>query len=79
MLTWRPRFSRARANERSDPSSCFENAGSLEVGVDARHGVGVDPQVDRQLPDRGELVARIQASGRDRCPQGPIELGVNRG
>ena len=45
-------------HERADATSGLDGAGALELGVDPGDGVGVDPQVDGELPDGWKLVAR---------------------
>jgi len=45
-------------HERAHAAPGPERAVALEVGVDLGHGVGVDPQRHRELPDRWQLIAR---------------------
>ena len=56
-----------------------DDAGALELGVDAGDGVGVDAEVDGELADGGELIADLEAAGGDRGAEAAIELGVDRG
>ena len=60
------------------PRLRFDDAGAFQLGVDARHGIGVDAQVHRELPDGRQLVARPQPARGDRRPQPALELRVNR-
>src|SRR5262245_47769520 len=71
-------FRRRCADERADAAPCLEHALALEVGIDARHGVGVDAQIDGQLADRRQLIARPEPPRGDRGAQRALDLGVNR-
>ena len=51
---------------------------ALELGVDARDGVGVDAEVDGELADGRKLVADAEAAGGDRRAETAIELRVDR-
>src|SRR3984893_15158407 len=64
-------------DERADAAARFDDAGALELRVDARHGVRVDLEIDRELAHRRELVAQLEASGRDCGAQSAVELGVD--
>ena len=79
VLARRPRLGRSRRHERADTPTRLKHAGPLEVRVDARDGVGVDPQVHRQLSDRRQLVAGTQPSGGHGGPQAALELRVDGG
>ena len=70
---------RRGGDERADAAARFDDAGALELGVDARDGVGVDAEVDGELADGGELIADLEAAGGDGGAQAAIELRVNRG
>src|SRR5437867_7967461 len=65
-------------NEGADAALGGEDATSLELRVNLGHGVGVDAQVDRQLPNRRQPVAGGEVSGCDRGPDGAVELGIDR-
>ena len=71
-------FGRRRGDERADAAPRLEDAGALELGVDARDGVGVDAELDRQLADGGQLIAGVQPAGGNGGAQAAIELGVDR-
>ena len=60
VLARRMRLRRGRADERSDASPRLEHAGAFELGVHARHGIGVDFQFDGELADGRELIAGPQ-------------------
>jgi hypothetical protein len=66
-------------HKRADTTLGFEDAGSFELGVHPGHGVGVDPQLDGELPHRRQLVAGPQTPGRDRRSNATLQLGVDRG
>ena len=66
------------ADERSDAAARFEDARAFELGVDARDGVGVDAELDGELADGRQLIADLEASGRDGGAQSAVELRVNR-
>ena len=65
-------------DERADAAPRLDHAGALELGVDARDGVGVDAEVDGELADGRQLVAGLQAAGGDRRAQPAFELRVDR-
>src|SRR6187399_3444871 len=65
-------------HESADTAPGPERAVALEVGVDLGHGVGVDPQRHRELPDRWQLIARAQAARGDGGPDAALELRVQR-
>jgi len=50
VMVGRLRLLRRRGDERPDAAPGLDDAGPLELGVDARDGVGIDAQLDRQLP-----------------------------
>src|SRR5476651_114797 len=50
-------------DERPDAAASLDDAAALELRVDARDGVGVDAEVDRELADRGELIADLESAG----------------
>src|SRR5436309_4255193 len=64
MLRRRPRVGRRRADERSDAAPRFEHTVALEVRVDARDRVRVHAQLDGELADRRQLIARAKTAGR---------------
>ena len=53
---------RRGADERPHSALGFDDAGTLEFRVDARDGVGVDAEVDRQLADGRELIADLKTA-----------------
>ena len=77
-LAWRMGLARGGADERADAAPGLDDAGALELGVDPGDGVGVDPQVDGQLADGRQLVARPQPAGGDGGTQPAFELGIDR-
>src|SRR5690348_16235581 len=70
----RPRFLGGRGHERSDAAPRLDRAAALEIRVDARDGIGVDLQLDRQLADSWELVAGLEPGCRHRRPERPLLL-----
>ena len=56
------------ADERPDAAPGLDDAGALELRVDPRHGVGVDAEIDGELADGRQLVARA-AAGRWQSPR----------
>ncbi len=66
------------ADEGADAAARFDHAGAFELGVDARDGVGVDAELDGELPDGRQLIAGPQAAGRDGGAQRALELRVDR-
>jgi hypothetical protein len=72
-------FHRSRgADERPDAAAGFEDAGALEVGIDAGDGVGVDAQLDGQLAHGWKLLAWLETAGRNGGAEAPLELRVKR-
>ena len=78
VLARRVGLCRRGADERADAAARLDDAGALELRVDARDGVGVDPQLHRQLADGRQLVARLQPARGDGRAQAAFELRVNR-
>jgi hypothetical protein len=72
------RLLRVGDDERANAAARFDDAGALELRVDAGHRVRVDLEVDRELTHGRELIAQLEASGRDGGAQPTVELGVNR-
>jgi hypothetical protein len=77
VLARRVRLRRRRADERSDAALRFDDPGTLEFCIDARDRVGVDTEINRELADGWQLVARTQAASGDCRAQPAFELGVN--
>ncbi len=67
-----------RRDKRADAAARFDHAAALELGVDAGHRIGVDPQLDGELPHGRKLVARPQPARRNRRAQAAFELRVDR-
>ncbi len=65
-------------DERSNTAAGLDYAGAFELGVDPRDRVGVDLEVDRELPDGRELVARSEPARGDCRPEPALELRVDR-
>jgi len=68
----------AGRDERTDTASGLEHADALELCVNARHRVGVDAQVDRQLTDGRQLIPGAKPAGGDGGAESTLELGVDR-
>src|SRR5262249_58652700 len=77
VLAGRTRLRRRRGDERSDPAAGLDHAGALELRVDPSDRVGVDLELDGQLPDGGQLVAPTQTARGDRRAPPALELGVD--
>lgn len=69
---------RRRGDERPDAAPRVDDAGALELGVDARDGVGVDAEIDGELADGRELIADLETTGGDGGAKAAIELRVDR-
>ena len=68
VLARRVRLRGRGCDERTDAALGLDDARALELGVDARDGVGVDLEIDRQLADGRKLVAGTQPAGGNRRP-----------
>src|SRR5262245_33606233 len=66
------------SNERADTALRGKQAGAFQLGVDLRHGIGVDPQVDRQLSHRRQLISDAESPGSDRRSDTAVELRIDR-
>jgi len=73
------RFRGRRADKRANAAPRLEHAGAFEIHIDSGDGIGVDLEIDGELPNRGQLIAHSKASRSNRCPEAPFDLGVNRG
>lgn len=78
VLARRAGLRRRGADEGSDAASRLDDSGTLELRVDARDRVRVDAQIDGELADRGQLVARAQTARSDCRAESAFELRVNR-
>jgi len=67
----------AGSDKRSDAAPGLDDAGALQLGIDAGHGVGVDPEIDGELADRRQLIARPYAAGGNRGAEPAFELRVD--
>ena len=67
----------AGRDERSDAAPGLDDAGTLQFGVDAGDGVGVDPEIDGELADGRQLIARPDAAGGNRGAEPAFELRVD--
>ena len=56
----------------------FQQASQFKLPVGAHHRIGIDLQVDCQLPYRGQLVAWGQGAGSDSAAHLVDQLAVNR-
>ena len=71
------RLDRERGDERADALLGAEDASDLELPVGADDGVGVDGEVDGQLPDRRQLVAWREGPGGDAAEDLVDDLAVD--
>jgi len=71
-------FVRPRRDESPDAATRFDDAVTLQLGIDLRDCVRIDAQLDRQLPDGRQLVANAQFAGGNGKPNRPVKLVVNR-
>src|SRR5574341_2619657 len=67
-----------RAHESPHAAPRLQNPDALEFGVNLRHGIGVDLQINGQLPHGGKLLADAQTFGGDGKADRPLKLRVNR-
>ena len=77
-LARRVGLGRRGADERPDAAPGLDDARALELGVHARHCIGIDRRLDRELPDSRQLIAGPQPAGGDRRAQTTLELRVDR-
>src|SRR5687767_4780412 len=68
---------RRGGHERPHSAPGFEDAAAFEFGIDACDGIGVDLNIHRQLPDRGQLGAWTKRPCGDGGPQSALELRVD--
>ena len=61
-----------------DAAAGLDHSGAFQLRVHPGHRVGVDAEVDRELPHRRQLIADLQTARRDRRPQPAFELRVDR-
>lgn len=71
-LDWRP-------YEGASPTARGEHAASLQLRVDLRDGIGIEAEVDGELSDRRESVARAQPPGGNLRADAALQLRINRG
>ena len=55
-----------------------EHLADFEFPIGANHGIGIDRQVDRELPHRGKLIARAQRARGDPAQHLIDDLAVGR-
>ncbi len=79
VMVWWVSLLRRRDDERADAAARFDDAGALELGVNARDGVGVDAEVDGELANGWQLIANLDAADGDRGTESSVELRVDRG
>ena len=65
LLSSRPRLRPPHGDERPDAAACLEHTGALELGIDARDGVRIDAQLDRELANGRQLFSGLQPAGGD--------------
>ena len=71
-------FVRARGHKSAHAPARFHHAAALQFRVDLGDSVGIDAQINRQLPHRGQLVSHVQSSGGDGEPDRAFELVIKR-
>jgi hypothetical protein len=79
VIVWRLSLLRRRGDEGPDAAPRVDDAGALELGVDASDSVGVDAEIDGELADGRELIAGLEAAGGDRGAEAAVELCVDWG
>jgi hypothetical protein len=79
VMVGRLRLLGRRGDERPDAAPRFDDAGPLELGVDAGDSVGIDAEVDGKLANGGKLVAGLESAGGNRGAKRAIELRVDGG
>jgi len=67
-----------RADKRADAPACLQNAGAFQFGVHLGHRIGVDAQIDGQLPYCRQLIPDAQLSSRNREANGSLQLRIKR-
>src|SRR5437016_13799977 len=72
-------FVRSRGDKRADAPARLQNSGAFQFGIHLGHRIGVDAQIDCQLPYCWQLIAEAQLSSRNREANGPLELRITRG
>ena len=68
---------RRGGNERSDAAPRHDDTGAFELRIHPCDRIRIDPESDRQLPDRRELVPGCEPSGSDGRPEPPLELRID--
>src|SRR6185503_9727495 len=71
-------FKMPRLYKSADAAAGFYYAGSFKLQIDLGDGIGVNAQVDRKLPDRRQLLPDGELARRDRKPDRPLELVIER-
>jgi len=71
-------FVGSRTDKRADAPARLQNSGAFQFGINLGHRIGVDAQIDRQLPYRRQLIADAQLSGCNRKANGSVELRIKR-
>src|SRR5207237_851578 len=71
-------FIRPGADKSADATARLQNSGAFQFGVHLGHGIGVNAQIDRQLPYRRQLIPDAQLSSRNREANGLLELRIKR-
>ena len=72
LLAWRVCLGRCSCNEGANAALGFDDPCAFQLGVDARYSVGVDLEIDRELTNRGQLVAGPQTIEAARLRLRPI-------
>lgn len=65
-------------DERTHSAPGLNHADAFELGVNLGNGVGIDAQVDGQLPDSRQLVSKRKLAGGNSKPNCPLKLMVKR-
>ena len=72
------RLGRPLVDKSAHSSTSLQHPGPLEFGINFGDRIGIDSQLDRQLPDGGQLVTDAQLSGGYRKLNRPFELVIKR-
>src|SRR4051794_33284630 len=74
MMIRRGRLLRRGGDERADAAARLDDAGALELGVDAHYRVGIDAEIDCELAHGRQLLADRKSTGGNGGAQTAIEL-----
>jgi hypothetical protein len=68
----------ALTNEGANATLRGQDAGAFELGVHLRNGVGVDVNIDGELPHCRQPVAGVKTASHDRSSNRALELRIDR-